>query len=455
MIILNKANSNMTRLGVQRAEPGRHYKENPCLIKEGVAWYNPLTGEAVLVEDAGADLPELVRRWYYVPEDFDLKAATHLIRQKALADTRVMGRPSIGSYTIFTTTACNAACSYCFEKGTKTLTMSDATALDVAKYIARTRRRNAAAVIKWFGGEPLVNKQAINIICAFLRGYGIPFRSDFSSNGDLFEAIPDKTLTEEWQTREVQLTLDDIGRGYEKYKGLPAGAYDRLKKAIIRLTDLGIRVVARIHYHPDDGQEPFSRVVDDLKDIQGLSSMYGRIIYDTESEEHYRELLELEDYMAATGKFRFALPRRGSGTHCMADNPRAVCITPEGLLSPCEHYASGETYGSIYNGTTDREMLAEWKAREKHMCDCGTCPLYPACEKIIACPAEGDCRKGYRFYQIETIKRALKRLTAEGGQTVTNGSEKRANADGRQRPAGKTAGQAATLEDLRAQCGVC
>lgn len=455
MKILNKANANMTRLGTQRAEPGRRYKENHCLIKESNAWFNPMTGEAVLVEDPAGDLPELVRRWYYVPEDFDIKAAAHLIRQKTLADTRVMGRPSIGSYTIFTTTACNAACSYCFEKNMKTLTMSDETALEVAKYIARTRRRNNAPLIKWFGGEPLVNQQAINIICAFLRGYGIPFRSDFSSNGDLFEAIPDKTLTEEWKTREIQLTLDDIGRGYEKYKGLPTGAYDRLKKTIVRLTGLGIHVVARIHYHPEDGPEPFRRVVNDLKDIQGLA-MYGRIIYATESEEHYRTLLELEDYMAAAGKFQFAFPRRGGGTHCMADNPRAVCITPEGKLSPCEHYAYGEIYGSIYTGPTDREMLAEWKAREKHMCDCGSCPLYPSCEKIMACPAEGDCRKGYQFYQIETIKRALKqRAATAGGQTVTNGSAKRANTDGGQRPAGKTAGQAASVEDLRAQCGVC
>lgn len=437
MRILNKANANLTRLGMQLAEPGRRYKENPCLIKEESAWYNSLTGEAVLVEDGVADLPELVRRWYYVPDDFDLKATAHLIRQRTLADTRVMGRPAIGTYTIFTTTACNAACSYCFEKGMKTLTMTDAIALDVAKYIAKTRRRTSAPLLKWFGGEPLVNRQAIRIICGYLRENGVPFRSDFSSNGDLFDGIPNKTLTEEWQTHEVQLTLDDIGRGYETYKGLPAGTYDRLKKTIIRLTAIGIHVTARIHYHPEDGPEPVRRVVDDLKDIQGIG-MYGRIIYKSESEEHYRELLELEDYMAAAGKFRFAFPRRGGGTHCMADNPRAVCITPEGLLSPCEHYAYGEVYGSIYTGATDREMLAEWKAREKHMCNCGSCPLYPSCEKIMACPAEGDCLKGYRYYQIETIKRALRQRMASS-ETAPS----------------RTAGQTATVDDLRAQCGVC
>ena len=305
----------------------------------------------------------------------------------------------------------------------------------------KTERRGGDQMVRrGTAGEPAGNPDHLR------ASQGIPFRSDFSSNGDLFDGIPDKTLTEEWQTREVQLTLDDIGRGYETYKGLPAGAYDRLKKTIIRLTGLGIRVAIRIHYHPEDGPELVRRVVDDLKDIQGIG-MYGRIIYKSESEEHYRELLELEDYMASAGKFRFAFPRRGGGTHCMADNPRAVCITPEGLLSPCEHYAYGEVYGSIYTGATDREMLAEWKAREKHMCDCGSCPLYPSCEKIMACPAEGDCLKGYKFYQIETIKRALKqRAAAAGGPDP---------AAGRQAVTVKTAGQAATVEDLRAQCGVC
>ena len=454
MKILNRANANLMHLGVQKAEPGRKYKESPCLIKEGAAWFNPLTGEAVLVEDPAGDLPELVRRWYYVPEDFDVKTAAQIVRQKTLDATRVMGRPAVGNYTIFTTTACNASCSYCFEKGMKTLTMDGATALDVAQYIARRYRGRNELAVRWFGGEPLVNQEAISVICGHLREKRIPFRSLLVTNGDLLERIPEETLTKDWHTHTVQLTFDDIGRGYESYKGLPAGAYDRLKKSIVRLAELGIHISARVHYHPDDGPEPFRRVVDDLKDIQGLT-MYGRIIYATESEEHYRTLLELEDYMAAAGKFKHSIPRRGSGTHCMADNPRALCITPEGKLSPCEHFAYGEVYGSIYTGPTDREMLAEWKAREKHMCDCGSCPLYPACEKIMACPAEGDCRKGYQFYQIETIKRALKRLAAESGQTVTNGSAKRANADGGQRPAGKTAGQAASVEDLRAQCGVC
>lgn len=455
MKTLTKANANLSRLGFQRAEPGRHYKENPFLIKDGAAWYNPLTGEAVLVEGSAGDMQELVRRWYYVPEDFDVMSAVHLVRQKTLEATRVMGRPAVGSYTIFTTTACNAACTYCFEKDMKPLTMSDATALDVAKFIARTRRRNTAPSIKWFGGEPLVNQQAIRIICGYLRDNGIPFRSDFSSNGDLFDRIPDKTLLEDWQMREVQLTFDDTGDGYAKYKGLDAGAYDRLKKTIIRLTGLGIHVVARIHYHPEDGPEPFRRVVDDLKNISGLG-MYGRIIYKTESKEHYRELLELEDYMAAAEKYQFGFPRRGGGTHCMADNPRALCITPEGKLSPCEHYAYGEVYGSIYSGTMDREMLAEWKAREKHMCDCKTCPLYPSCEKIMACPAEGSCEKGYQYYQIETIRRAMRqRAAAAGAQTVANGSAKRVNAVGFMAAQGKSAGQAATVEDLRAQCGVC
>ena len=39
---------------------------------------------------------------------------------------------------------------------------------------------------------------------------------------------------------------------------------------------------------------------------------------------------------------------------------------------------------------------------------CAECKLYPCCEKILMCPAEGDCTKGYMMYQIEQIRRALR-----------------------------------------------
>ena len=434
MKIIGRVNSFGARLGTQTAEPGLTYMLNPCVIADGPAWYNPLTGEAVVVEDPKADFPKLVQKWFFVPQNFDIKSMTHWIRQKTLSDTASVGRTPKTSYTIFTTTACNASCSYCFEKGMETITMSDKTAEDVADYIIKTRNRNVMTTLKWFGGEPLVNMRAMNIISERLNRELIAYRGEITTNGSLLDKVPDGSMVDKWRLKNVQLTLDDIGSGYGEYKGLDDGAYARLKEQMLRLTGLGIHVAVRIHFHPEAGLEPCYQIVDDLKDIKNLS-MYARIIYKAESIEDYERLLELEDYMVERGKYSYAFPRRGGGVHCMADNRRIACITPLGELSPCEHYAYGEVYGSIYNNEVDREMLAEWKAREKHLCtDCETCKLYPLCEKILLCPAEGNCLKGYMWYQIEETRRALREAAKKSGIKELRG---------------------ATVEELAAMCGVC
>lgn len=423
---LNPPNAFAARLGEQHPEPGVVYQENPFLIKEGNAWYNPLTGEAAYVDDPIQERMRLIRRWYYVPKDFDIKAATHIVRQKILTDRAAPIRRGMTSYVIFTTTACNAACSYCFEKDLKILTMDDKTALDAAGFIERTRLKNAPVSIKWFGGEPLCNTRAIDAITDYLSRKQIPFRSDFTTNGDLLDRVPDGKLLHQWRTREIQLTLDDVGEQYGVHKGLDAGAFDRLRKTVQRIGDLGLRVTIRVHYHADQGLEPCFRVVDAFRGMRNVR-MYGRIIYKTESPDDYENLLRLEDYMEQAGFFSRGFPKRGNGTHCMGDNSRIACITPDGHLSPCEHYAYGEVYGSIYGGKLDREMLAEWQLREKHLCDCGSCPLYPSCEKLMMCPAEGDCTKGYRDYQIESIRRALRNgvrnMQATGPKTIQAGAD--------------------------------
>ena len=415
-----------TRLGEQYPEPGVTYQENPYLIKEGGAYYNPLTGEAAYVDDPVKERERLIRRWYYVPHGFDIKAATHIIRQRILADKAAPVRAGKTNYVIFTTTACNAACAYCFEKGMKGLAMSEKTAQDVAQYIEKTRRKNTALTLKWFGGEPLCNARAIDIICDYLAKKDIPFRSEITTNGDLLDRITDDKLLHRWRTRQIQLTFDDVGENYGAIKGLDAGAFDRLQKTVKYLAERGIRMTLRVHYHADKGIAPCIRVVDAFRGIRNVS-MYGRIIYETERLEDYKNLLALEDYMEQAGVFAHGFPKRGAGTHCMGDNRRVACITPDGSLSPCEHYAYGEVYGSIYSRNVDGKMLAGWQRREKHERDCGNCPLYPSCEKIINCPAEGDCTKGYREYQIEGIRRALrngiKRITVTETKTIQNSTD--------------------------------
>lgn len=405
-----------TTLGVQTVEPDVTYAENPYVIKNGNSYYNVLTREAVIVENVAEDMPSLISRWFYIPKDFDASSLCHLIRQRNLAIENGPGSSVKHSYTIFTTTGCNASCSYCFEKGIDVLTMSEKTAEDVADYILQTRNSRRDTNIEWFGGEPLCNKKVMTIISRKLKDHGIKLTSGITTNGSLLPNCTDEELRDIWNVTHIQLTFDNVGSEYDSAKGLPDGSFNKLIETMERLERLGISVFVRIHYNPEVGKEACFKIVDAVSRFKNIRP-YTRLLYDRGGIEYYKDLLEIDDRIAAAGKARYYFPTVAKTNHCMADTNRVVAITPEGKLSPCGHYAYGEMmFGDIYSRKVDQGILAAWKVREKAIkSECKTCPLYPSCRKITMCPAEGKCSEGYQYYQIETIKRALRKKVEELG----------------------------------------
>lgn len=396
-------------LAPQIYEEGLDYEVSRYVIREGDAWYNCMTDEAVLVEDPETEREELIRRWFLTPKDLDLSSIVHLIRQRRLVAASGPGQNTKNNFVIFTTTGCNAHCEYCFEKGYKVLTMSRETASKVADYIIGSMPPGGKIKVKWFGGEPLVNKEAINIISGKLNDNNVNFVSELLTNGDLLGNCTDEELRS-WHVESCQFTVDDVGEEYDRIKGLPKGAYDRMKESLVRLAGLNIGIPLRLHYDPEKGAERCYRVIDDLKGYKGVR-FYVRIIYGSETEEDYDRLMEIENYIMQNNQRRFSFVKFGSTNHCMADSRRIACITPTGELTPCEHYAYGEhLYGSVFSGKTDGERLRKWKVREKYgKAECKECVLYPTCRKLVMCPAEGKCSTGYAHYLIECTKRAMRR----------------------------------------------
>ena len=85
--------------------------------------------------------------------------------------------------------------------------MSDRTAADAADYIARVSE-GGKVTLSWFGGEPLMNTKAIDIITSELRARGVPFRSKIVSNGYLFDGELVRKAKDEWALEFAQITLD-------------------------------------------------------------------------------------------------------------------------------------------------------------------------------------------------------------------------------------------------------
>ena len=116
--------------------------------EDGLLLYNALTLDLLHVpaallpalESPRGELRERLRRdWYLVPEGLDQHATVHELRELL----RIVDPPKswIRKYTVFTTTACNARCAYCFERGWEPRTMSPETA-DRAACDTHTKNNN-------------------------------------------------------------------------------------------------------------------------------------------------------------------------------------------------------------------------------------------------------------------------------------------------------------------------
>ena len=285
--IVKRNNTSLMVIGTQQVLPGVEYVEHEYITRVGDAVYNALTGEVIVIDDEGADEAEMIRRWILAPRGMNLAGLAHMTRQAAhnMKTSRWVNR-----YTIFTTTGCNGSCEYCFQKDIEPLTMSETTAAAVATFILQHANPGLMINIRWFGGEPLANKKVISQICEVLQRNRRRYTSSMSSNGDLFKDVTDEEVAL-WNLKSVQFTLDAPSEEYDQIKGLPEGAYDRLKTTIERFP--GINFTLRVHYDPAKGEEPCLQIVDDFKAYKNVV-MYAAMLYEGEkTQADYEALLQM------------------------------------------------------------------------------------------------------------------------------------------------------------------
>ena len=159
-------------LPVQQVREGESYRLLHYVVQqeveEGLLLYNVLTKAIALLspEEAGrmaenpAAVPELVTGWFAVPVLHDDRKLALEVR----AVGKMLQNPPHGyrSFTIFTTTDCNARCFYCYEKGRSRIPMKEETAREVAAWILKHKKAGDIR-LRWFGGEPLYNRPVMAI----------------------------------------------------------------------------------------------------------------------------------------------------------------------------------------------------------------------------------------------------------------------------------------------------
>jgi radical SAM protein with 4Fe4S-binding SPASM domain len=409
-------------IGPQKRANGQHYRLMTYVVQQpvddGLLLYNTLTCSLVLLTpEEATDITaqqELIDRWFLVPQDYDDQKACREIRQMA-SDLKPASKDITG-YVILTTTGCNARCFYCYEKGTKPITMTAETASRVVRYIV-AHRGDDEVKLRWFGGEPLVNAKAIDQISTELKEQGVPFRSEMISNGYLMDADLVQRAKELWQLQWVQITLDGMEQTYNRVKAYVhrgVNAFERILENIGLLTAAGIRVDIRLNVDKHNIGE-MAELVELLHQRFGGDehlTVYSAGLLD---EEHNAELfaqrMQLEQQITACGFARklYDLPKDIRLNCCMADDDGShVVIAPDGHLGKCHHYLDREFFGHIDSEERNEAILRKFKERRADIEACATCPFYPQCYRLVMCENDFGCtpetRQGGMHNMVASMK---------------------------------------------------
>lgn len=394
-------------------------------VEDGVLIFNALTRELIhlLQEeyDHYLELDYLRERWFVVPEETKEKEYADFVR--LVLRTREKKSKEITGYTIFPTTDCNARCFYCFELGRSRIPMSNETAMKVAQYI-EDHCGNKKVNISWFGGEPLFNVGAIEIICSELRRKGIHFISKMVSNGYLFNDEIVRKAVDEWNLKGVQITLDGTEKVYNNTKAFiyrDSNPYEIVIGNIGRLLDAGISVSIRLNMDLYNAEDLLNLVQELAQRFCGKDnlSVYAHHLFDTDlsmgemhTEEEWEErdiaMRRLTDCLSQNGLIpKTGVSKQIKTNYCKADSGRSVTILPDGNIGLCEHFSESEFIGHIDHEGFDAATVASWKETMPEIPECAECFYYLDCMKLKKCVNGRDCYRQFRQERLRNIQRKM------------------------------------------------
>lgn len=425
-------------LGKQKIDNTCKYRKFSYIIfddhQDVVIAHNLLTKELLLLtheeysilDKAGfyrENIKYFIENWFLVPENHeDFLLQTQI---KTLLNGFNLKKHKDLFY-IFTTTDCNARCYYCFETGCKKINMSQQTAKDVAEYIIKECKGNPVN-ITWFGGEPLYNLSAIDIIVDKLLKANIDFESSITTNGFLFNKETVKKAKEKWNIKSAQITLDGTEKNYNKIKRYiyeNVNAFQIVIDNISNLLKNDIEVIVR--YNLDTyNEKDLYLLTDYLKEKFGQYPnfyIYVQIILEhdclnfTRSREQNIKLYAMRESMLNHLEnlqllSTSSLSPKISSNRCMADSDSATSILPDGRLGKCPSYTYEGSYGSIYDLYVDKNLLKEYKKRKPVLDCCKTCCYYPNCIELEKCPSKGIvyCDNLEKDFKINALKRSMRK----------------------------------------------
>ncbi len=309
--------------------------------------------------------------------------------------------PNALHYTIAPGLACNYNCPYCFEKKRESnKSMDNKVQNDVCDFIlnkicANSNVKNLG--ITWFGGEPLLNLEAIEYISKKLIDFctekGIIYSAGIVTNGRFLTNDVAQKLVD-LKVKYVQLAVDGMSEQYTKMKGCSESDFYQVIKNIETCADI-IPITVRINV--SDSINEACKLTDFLlktKKLDGKIKIYIAHIRDYEQrtgeeerKSHADFLKNEKTYMLKFGKNKdykseslsYIIPQRRCTT-CLTVCSQNYCIGPEGELYRCEHFfgRKDKVVGTIYEGRYYTENEQNYLTFQ-HPQKCLDCQLFPIC----------------------------------------------------------------------------
>ncbi|MBO7417850.1 MAG: radical SAM protein [Bacteroidaceae bacterium] len=402
-------------------------------VDDGLLLFNNMTKQMVLLtkeeqqvfEQQPSDLADLISNWFLVPLDHDDCKLSDQFRNVA----RMIEQPKQGitSYTIMTTSDCNARCFYCYELGQSRRPMTEETANKAADFIIRRCEGNPVS-ISWFGGEPLYNKEVIDLICNRLCDANIEYKSSMISNGFLMDADTVKQARDLWKLENIQITIDGTEKIYNRvkayiYKGV--NAYQRVLDNISHLLEAGIFVNIRMNMdtHNADDLERLAQELHERFAESKYLNAYLHLLF--KDELHHKgvdddlkrpvllkKMKQIQDKLQDWGMFRTNYYQPFLRTNnCMSDNDSTVVIQPDGYITKCEHYTDSQHVGHVDSDEFDAKMIAYFKEQgEPPLEYCRHCAKYPLCIFLTSCPHYKECYPEMPAIFVDEMQQEMKLL---------------------------------------------
>ncbi len=444
--ILESINDISRILPKQTVNKTKEYRKSDYMIitevDDGLLLYNTLTDEMILLEkddikffnqpNSESEISNyLIEHYFLVPLDFsESKLAVQL---KNILECINMNTKNVllNNFVILTTTACNARCFYCFEKGAKVLTMTEKTAYDLVDFI---KKKSAKKInLRWFGGEPLINTKVIDIITDELKKTDIKFESSIISNGYLFNEDLVKKAVSDWKLKDAQVTLDGTEEVYNRIKNYvyknSESPFKRVLNNIELLLNNNVFVKIRLNldmHNADDLFELAQMLTARFKKYSNCYIYAVQLFEDTNDDTKNRsgdlrklitkKTVELQEYLnnemvnIGHNDTLKDIKRKNPVSKCMASSDSSTIVMPDGNLGKCEHYVNGDFYGSIYSDKIDYDVIKKFKVTTSNKKECENCRFYLSCLHLECCSDSHFCNEYDLIQREQKVIQSMKNI---------------------------------------------